>query len=104
MIKLRLLLSSIILLGVVGVVYSRHQSVEATTMDNHCVAKVTPITTNEKSSEVLEMKCFKSSARALEYATDGAVNLPDDASNREVLDAFEAYNDNLFNSDTTTQP
>lgn len=98
MLKLRLVLSALILAGLAVIGYSRFQAAQAETND----CPILSVRVNEDAvpndegaieitSENSTVRCFDTPAQSLRDVTDGEVDLPDDASQEEADAAYEVY-------------
>lgn len=105
MLKLRLLLSILILAGLAVIGYSRSQEAKADTTESHCATLNEPdefvMVDGERvmNSKVVDRKCFESEVEVLRYFSDGAIDLPEDASRQEIEDAMDAHYQSQLASD-----
>ena len=106
MLRRRILLSALILAGLGITVYSRFQAAEAEAAD----CPITSVMINEDAvpneegaievtPENSTVKCFDTPAQSMRYITNGAVDLPNDASQQEADEAYQVYYEKLSASE-----
>ena len=67
---------------------------------NHCAVQISPIRSGHTSSDIQSFKCYTTLSASLAAATNGRINLPSNASSRDVSLALQRSNQ----TNTTASP